>query len=317
MSRNEIPSDFPSQQVLLTNLHKKVTDDGEGGELVAFLEEKGIVLSDDVAKGVLAAGHHTDNLAYAKKGQKYCSERDVFMMPVITHFKGSSQFLKAYYTPETKSLGDWGILVTIGGKITLPTDVEGWSTSLDDLNTQNESYESPEVSPLVQYLTKKGIILADDIASCASATLKQTAMTTAKSSAGVSHHDMVIQWSIPLQHIRTIGVFLMKLHAGNEQYLTDYGYKIVESAKVLKTRNIKIPFGFTRLKQKAKLGGAFINTGTETLHIYAGKTIAGIPIILLAGAKLIVPKGYSSFCVTNTSATISAKLQVVPPKQVD
>ena len=142
-------------------------------------------------------------------------------------------------------------------------------------------------------------------------------MTTAKNNAKGSHHLMTIAWAIPLQHIRMIGKFLMKLYAGNEQALGDYGFKVVYATKALKTRNIKIPYGFTKLNLKAKIGGSFINTGTETLHIYAGKTITGTPIILLAGGKLIVPKGYSSFCVTNTSPSISAKLQVVPPKQVD
>ena len=271
---NEIPSDFPSQTALLTCIAKKVSEDGVSGELVAFLAKKNIVIADDIAKGVTAAGHYSDYLSFSKTGQKYCHERDQIVDPIIEHVSGSYQFLKAYYNP-------------------------------------------PAVSPLKQYLTKNGIVLADDITSCAAAALKDAAMFTAKSNAKVSHNHMSIVWTIPMQHIRTIGNFLMKLYAGNEQQLSDYGYKIVASAKSLKTRNLKIQYGISRLNQRAKIGGAFINKGTETLHIYAGKTITGTPVVLLAGEKLIVAKGYSCFCATNTSVVNSANLQVVPPKNVD
>jgi hypothetical protein len=142
-------------------------------------------------------------------------------------------------------------------------------------------------------------------------------MASAKTIAEDAHELVVTDWAEPLAHIRLIVAFLMKLYKGNTKKLGYYGITVVAAAKVKKTRNVKIPFGFTKLKQKGFLGGAFINTGTETLWIYKGKTATGTPIVLLAGAKMIIPKGYSSFCVTNTSATISAKLQVVPPKQVD
>ena len=314
---NEIPSDFPSQTALLTCIAKKVSEDGVSGELVAFLAKKKIVLADDIDKGVTAAGYYSDYLSFSKTGQKYCHERDQIVDPIIEHVSGSYQFLKAYYNPDIKDLGDWGGTITIGGKITLPTEIVGCTTAINNLNKQNISYLTPAVSPLKQYLTKNGIVLADDITSCAAAALKDAAMFTAKSNAKVSHNHMSIVWTIPMQHIRTIGNFLMKLYAGNEQQLSDYGYKIVASAKSLKTRNLKIQYGISRLNQRAKIGGAFINKGTETLHIYAGKTITGTPVVLLAGEKLIVAKGYSCFCATNTSVVNSANLQVVPPKNVD
>ena len=317
MPHIEIPSDLDSQTNLLDIIVKRVTTDGASGELVAFLAKKGIVLADDVAKGVTTEAHYSDSLSFARLGQKYCHERDVLIDPIIKKVSGSYQFLKALYTPDTKELGDWGATITIGGKITLPTEVVGCTTALDNLILKNNSYVSPAISPLKQYLTKNAIVLGDDSMGCAAAALKQDAMTTAKNNAKVAHHLMTIAWAIPLQHIRMIGKFLMKLYIGNEQALGDYGFKVVDAKKALKTRNIKIPYGFTKPNQRAKFGGSFINIGTETLHIYAGKTITGTPIILLAGGKLIVPKGYSSFCVTNTSAVNSAKLQIVPPKNVD
>lgn len=316
MSHNKIPTNFNAQTTLLDKIDEKVTADGSGGELVAFLAKKGIVLSDDIANGVTAANYYGTNLSLTKLGEKYCAERDALMLPVTTGLAGCFQYLKVYYKPEFKSLGDWDVTITNSGKITPPTDVAGWSILLTNFKIKNDSYVSPAVSPLAQYLTKKGIVLADFVTDVAAATVLEDSMKTAKSDASKAHNDMGNKWGIPLKHVSQIGAFLMKLHVGNEKELGEYGFTVVDTPKVLKTRNIKIHFGVTKLKQRANVGGAFINTGTETLHLYAGKTATGIPIILLAGAKLIVPKGYSSFCVTNASAVNSAMLQVVPPKMV-
>jgi|GEM_PF-837796 len=317
MSHNKIPTVFNDQTVLLGNILTKVTDDGSSSPLIAFLAKKGIVLTDDVANGVTAAGHYANNLTLTKQGEKYCEDRDALMLPITVGLNGSFQFLKPYYEPMYKTLGDWDVTITTGGKITLPTDVAGWTTLLTGFKAKNDSYELPEVSPLAQYLVKKNISLSDYVTSIADAAVLETNMKAAKKDAGKAHNDMVNDWALPLKHIRMIGVFLMKLYSGDEKALGEYGYTVVDTPKVLKTRNIKIPFGFTKLKQKAKLGGAFINTGTETLWIYKGKIVSGAPIVLLAGAKLIIPKGCSFFCVMNTSAVNSAKLQVVPPKKVD
>ncbi len=316
MSHNKIPTVFNDQTVLLGNILTKVTADGASSPLIAFFAQKGIVLADDVASGVTAAGHYANNLTLTKQGEKYCEDRDTLMLPITVGLNGSFQFLKPYYAPMYKTMGDWDVTITTGGKITLPTDVAGWTTLLTGFKAKNDSYVSPEISPLEQYLVKKNISLSDYVTSIAAAAVLETNMKSAKSDAGKAHNDMVNEWALPLKHIRMIGVFLMKLYSGDEKALGEYGYTVVNSTKVLKTRNIRIPFGFTKLKQKAKLGGAFINIGTETLWIYKGKIVSGAPIVLLPGAKFIIPKGYSSFCVTNTSAVNSAKLQVVPPKKV-
>ena len=97
----------------------------------------------------------------------------------------------------------------------------------------------------------------------------------------------------------------------------DYAIVVVATERIVKTREIKIAFGLGKLKKKATIGGAFINLGTTTLNIYAGKPIAGTPPVLLLGEKTIVPKGFSTFSVLNTSATTSGGLQVVPIKKVD
>ena len=316
MPRNEIPTDFTSQQKLLGTIETKVTADGPSGELIAFLAKNGIVIADDVAAGVTAAGHHTNNLSFTKQGQKYCAQRDVLMLPITVGSVGCFQFLKSYYKDDLKSLGDWDLTVTTSGKITLPIDVAGWTTLLTGFKAKNDSYAAPAVSPLAQYLVKKTISLADYLTKLGAAATLESEMKTAKSNAGKEHNNMVKEWALPLKHIKMEGSFLMKLYAGDEKAICDYGYTVVDDVKVLKTRNIKIPFGFTKLRQKATIGGGFINTGTETLWIYKGKIAAGAPIILLAGAKLIVPKGYSNFCVTNTSAVNSTKMQVVPPNKV-
>jgi hypothetical protein len=317
MPRSDVPTSLQPQVSLLGSIAKKVSADAAASPILAYLAQQGIVLADDVAKGVTVMSNYAIYSANAKISQDFREQRDVLMLPIVNGMTGSIQFLKGFYQPNYKPLGDWGITAATGGKITLPTTELEWQTLIGLMNTKNSSYIFPLISPLQQYLTLNSIVLADDITDIATAIVKNASMASAKTIAEDAHELVVTDWAEPLAHIRLIVAFLMKLYKGNTKKLGYYGITVVAAAKVKKTRNVKIPFGFTKLKQKGFLGGAFINTGTETLWIYKGKTATGTPIVLLAGAKMIIPKGYSSFCVTNSSATISAKLQVVPPKQVD
>ena len=82
---------------------------------------------------------------------------------------------------------------------------------------------------------------------------------------------------------------------------------------MIKTRLVSIAYGQSKLKMRVALGSEITNTGTEPINIYKGKTITGTPIVLAAGAKWIVIAGYSILSIENTSATIFAKLSILPP----
>ena len=312
MPHSEVSTNLESQVNLLGTINTKVSADGAGGPLVAYLAEQGIVLANDVAKGVTVTNNYTIYLADSKTSQDFREQRDAIMIPIEKRIIGCVQFLKGFFQPNYKSLGDWGITAEVGGKITLPATEEEWQTLIEAINTKNSSYIFPLISPLQQYLNLNNIILANDITNFAAAMVKSASMASAKVTAEDAHKLVVKDWAIPLSHIRLIVAFLMKLYAGKAKKLGYYGITVVNTPKVQKTRNIKLSITENKLRQEAELGSVLVNMGTGSLNIYKGKTITSTPTALAAGEKLLLVKGYSTFSVQNPSSVIKGILQIIP-----
>ena len=310
-----VPKSLQLQVSLLLSIAKRVSNDRDAGPLIAYLAKHNIILADDVETSVTVMDNYNIFLENAKTSQDFCEERNLLILPIINNMTGSIQFLKGFYQPNFKPLGDWGVTISTRGKITLPAGGIDWQTLILLIIKQNNSYELPNISPLTPYLVEQNIILADDASNIAQAIVKSTSMGKYKTISEEARQLANNDWAIPLAHIKLIVAFLMKLYKGNTKKLGYYGITVVKDPKVVKTRNMKILFGATKLNKRAEVGGTFINMGTKPLNIYKGKTATDIPIVLAPGEELIIPKGYSIFSVQNTSKTISGKLQVIPAKK--
>ena len=315
MSRKELPKTFLGQKLLQKTIKKKVDNDAANGELVAFLVDHGIDLVADTVLVTAAGVEYTSFLAFKKQSEKLCAQRDKLLNPVVKSVTGSVQFLKAYYQPDYKSLGDWDVVVTDGGKVTIATDPELFLTFLIAFKAENDTYTGLNISPLAQYLTKNKIDLAQCVTDTTAAVVIDDNFKIAKSNSEDAHQVMETKSALPFANLTLITNFLMKLYAGDEKGLSDYGIKVINAPKADKVKNIKLALGQSKLKVKTRIGSMFFNTGTVDLNIYKGKTISGDFIVLAAGAKLLVPKGYSKFSVYNPSTTTTGKLQLIP-KQI-
>ncbi len=316
MAHKELPTTFLGLKLLHKGIKKKVDFDAESGELVAYLDEQKIDLADEKVLIDAAALKYNSFLAYKKDSEKKCAQRDKLFNPVIKIVTGLVQVLKGYYQPEYKKMGDWDVEVTDGGKVTIATDPELFLTFLIAFKAENDTYEGLNISPLASYITKNEIDLDQCITDTTAALVFNDDYKTAKSNSEAAHQVMLTKSAMPFANLTLITNFLMKLYVGNEKGLSVYGLKTVNAAKVVKVKDIKLALGQSKLKIKTKIGSMFFNTGTEDLHIYKGSTITGEFIILAAGAKLLVPKGYSKFSVYNPSNNTSAKLQLIPKKIV-
>lgn len=314
MSRKELPTTFLGQKSLHEDIKKKVDDDAAGGELVTFLDDHAIDLAADKLLVDAAALKYTSFLTFKKQSEKLCAQRDKLLDPIIKTITETVQVLKGYYQPEYKNMGDWDVVVTDGGKVTIASDPALFLTFLIAFKAQNDTYTGLNISPLALYLSKNDIDLAQCVTDTTAAVVFHNDYKTAKTNSEDAHQVMVTKSALPFANLTVITTFLMKLYGGNEKGLAVYGLKTVTAAKVDKVKNMKLALGQSKLNSKTKIGNMFFNNGTVDLQIYKGKTITGDFIILAAGAKLLVPKGYSAFSVYNPSATTTGNLQLIPKK---
>ena len=313
MARYDVPSNFEEQVILLTDINKKVTADAGKSPLLEMLKNQGIVLSDDIASGVGASKSNSDLQANHIAGEKLCKERDLIMEIIMRDISGSYQFLKGHYKPVYKTVGEWGATVTNSGKVSYPTTTHGEVSMLALLKTQNDSFKLPAVSPLAPFLIQQSIDLVMDTTNAAIGLAKDKEMVEKKVAGFVcrEHRDNI--WKLPLEHIHTIGAFLMKLFKGDATLVGEYGFTVIVTPKVLKTRKVSIAYTQNKLNINIANGSVIINSGTVPINIYKGKTINGTPIPLGVGKKWIVVKGYGILSLENPSDTEFGNLNIEPP----
>ncbi len=99
MPRSDVPTSLQPQVSLLGSIAKKVSADAAASPILAYLAQQGIVLADDVAKGVTVMSNYAIYSANAKISQDFREQRDVLMLPIVNGMTGSIQFLKGFYQP--------------------------------------------------------------------------------------------------------------------------------------------------------------------------------------------------------------------------
>ena len=312
MARRKKVLKFADQTVLLGNINTQVIADGPTGPMVGVLASKAINLADDVATGVTASKNDVLFLADQKQSQLLMQQRNLLMDPINKDAADCLQFLKSLFKPNFKLVGNWGATITDGGKITYPTSTAEQVTLIDAIKTQNESYVLPAISPLAPFLTLQKINLANDSTDGATALLRESASLTAKRSAENYRELRDKNWPTVLTHIDEIGDFAMKFFKGNTKALGAYGFVVVDSAPVDKERSIVLAVGGKKLKIVVKIGSTILISGTVGVNIYKGKTISGTPTLAAAGSIFLILKGNSTISVENTSATVKAKITLVP-----
>lgn len=311
MARLIIPDDFTSQLTLLTNIVAKNTALGAASPLPAFLTQQGIVLATDVAAGTSAQTHETNRALLSKQSENYCQLRNNNFKTPWQNTTGSAQFLKQFYKGNTKQLGNWGFTITDSGKIIYPPAFADRAAIFTAFAQKSASYAPPPTNPLLPYITQQGIDLVKD------ATLVQQAITNNASfnaAAQQSENETELRnqlWLPVLEHIKTIGIFLMKLYSNNPKTLGLWGFVVDDSPQKPKLRTTRLKLGEQKTTNGVVLGSTLTNIGETEIHVYKGKTTTGTPVIVHAGEQFGIQKGFSIITVVNPSALQEAKFTVM------
>ena len=302
MSHINYPTDFTGQMVLFLAIKKKVDKDGDDSPLKDMLLHNEIDLEKDALDCVKATEYNTLFLAAKKNSEDLLEKRNLLMKPIMKHLRGAFQFLKKYYSTNYKEIVAWGGTITISGKISYVSGTQNRVQILTQLKKRSDSYIDLS-NPLLPFLTQNKINLETDASNGALAVIRHDDFKDAKSQAAVFSGKRDKKFAKSLTDTYTIGASLMALSPENTKSLCDYGFDIVTTVKIVKERIIELGIGKNRLAFRAKVGSVISNLGTKDLNVYKGKLIVGIPLLLKAGADLILTKGYSIFSVSNPSGT--------------
>ena len=311
MAHLDYPTDLLKSTELLAAIKAKVVEDGDDGELVLMLAKQKIDLDNDILEGEKALAYNESFDKATSDGQNYCEKRNNLLKPLMKHMRGAFQYLKILFIAEFKELGDWGAKINNNGKITYPTKTDAREKMFLDLKEKNDSYGVDE-SPLLPYLVKQDIDLADDATNFAKAVALNISFEEAEKEAGSLVQKRNNTWKKPSANIRKIGSFLMKFYADNVKTIGIYGFVVVASIKKIKVRNLKVQIGSYAMNKRVAIGDTVSNMGNADIYLFAGKKITSKRILLSSGKSWIVTKGYSTLSFFNPSTTTIGKLTLTP-----
>lgn len=310
MARLLIATDFLSLKALLELINAKNTADGANSLLKPYLTQKGINLPAQVAIGVQAKGFDDSRQLLFKQSTNYTQLRDLTFDPIAQRLKAEVQFLKGLYKPNVNALGDWNIEVVNNSRINYPGSFDDMSALAIKFFDKHLSYPTG-TSPLQPYITKNGINITTDRAAVLTAqdyAAKSIASAKASQTATEQRDNL---WQPVTEIIKGMGDYLFNLYGNNTKGLGDWGFVVDNSGAKPKEIKTKLVLGDKTTIKGLLIGSVLTNIGKIDIHVYKGSTTMGNPIIIHAGEKFGIAKGFNTITVSNPSELETAEFTTV------
>ena len=293
---------YPTIVTAIANLLKAVFTKNVANETVlkTFLNQQEIDLNEDTEKMNVAVQHDNSRVLLTRQSENARQLRDIKFAPVFNRVKGIVQFLKSFYKPNFKALGEWGITVLDSGKIVYPTDIDMQLNLFVKIKAKSDSY-TPETNPLTNYLTANGIDLIKDSALVTVARENNDKFNDYAKKAEIETADRDLLLQPITNHLRMIGDYLKNMYKDNPKELGLWGYVVDNNTAAPKNRTTKLIPGEKITIKSAVIGGNIANIGKVDIHVYKGTSTTGTPIIVHPSEKIAILKGYSTITIVNVS----------------
>lgn len=309
MSRVIIEPSIPALIKLVEKVDAKDHDDGAASPVRPYREKKNIVFADVLTDLNKAVTYHHNQITFSQQSENLIELRNNKMKPVMEHATGCIQFLKIYYEPNFKDLGDWGANITNSGKVIIPTDIYERDTLVTALRVQHDTYPAGS-SPLQPYLTKHGIDLGADVSAMAEAIAYHE---EAKTKADEAENNTELRNNIvepTIKMLRGIAEMLLKLYADNPRGICAWGFSVDDNPQKPTEQTSRLDLLTKRTYTSVKIGGLVTNLSKFDIHLYKGKEMIGDPIIIQPNKQFGVPKGYSTLTIYNPSTLSKAVVKI-------
>ena len=310
MARFGITESFEGRKSLFLSINEKHTTDGAASVLTDYLLGEKIVMSDNAASVGIASTHETNRFLFAGQASIQHKLRDNNFAVPWKDTLGAVQFLKHENKDNVKELTQWGIPITVDGKVKYPVGFDARALIVNAFWAKHGSFPVGK-SPLKVYVAENGITPAKTLSSVADAI---TADGAASVSIGQSRQETELRdasFDGVVSNVRNIGNFLMKLYLKTPTKVNDWGFVVETSAQPATTKTITLKTSELKTISHVKMDSVLNNTGTNELHLYKGKTTTGNPVIVHGGENFTVLRGYGIITVTNPSLTGEVKFSAV------
>jgi hypothetical protein len=308
MARINFPNIFAGIVKLFKDAKKKHDTMLPPKTLQPFLDEETIVLADDLLEVTAAETANTDFDKAGKEAEKLSKERDKKFGPVWIEHEGAVQALKKLYRKNPNKLGDWGVTVNAGGRISYPPDFVGRQGRVLVFIAKHNSFPVG-TSPLQPFLDENDIDIA--------------ANKTDADNALLDHNNFIIQDDLreqkrverdttiaPIEdHLRGMGQFLVNHFEKNPKKANDWGYEIDDSPQADVTRDGVVKFASQKTLQQLAIGKVISNTSSIEWKLFKGKTTSGVPVVLAPGGKFTIIRGYGTSTIKNENASQDGSYQ--------
>ena len=313
MARLILPTAIDAVSQLLADVRQKNLDLGTDSPITALLVQQGINLAADATALQAAKAHDLAAAALRSQSENYTALRNLKSEPVLKTVSGIGQVLKTFYKPSYTEVALWGIDITATGKISYPSAATDQDTLVKAIRQKNGTY-APGASPLAPYLAKEAID-PDTLAAAMADAVQFDNQATQNRNEAQNEIELRNQKMAPVvEHLRTIGAYLMDFYSDNPRQLGLWGFLVDENAQKPAEQVSKIKLLNKLTINSVVIGGGFTNIGETEVHLYKGKTTVGNPIILAPGEVFGIPKGFSTLTVSNPSPLKTAVIKVLVRK---
>ena len=298
MARMNFPNTFAGVVKLFKAVKKKYDAEAGASKLQPFLDEDGIDMTADETAVDAAAAANTDFEKAEKTAEKQVAARNVLFDPTFVFLEGAVQSLKKLYRRNPHKLGDWAVTVHGANRIVYPPDFLARRLLVLAFIAKHQTFP-PADSPLRPYLEENDIDIVQ--------------MKADATDALPLHEDFELQDGIKEQkraerdgligpieeHLRGEGQWLVNLFEKNPKKAGDWGFEVDDSPQADKIREGVIPAATSKVLRNLDVGKDFLNKGSTPLNLFPGASGTGTPIVLPAGKKFTVVRGFGIMTVVN------------------
>ena len=298
MSRLIIPSEFLAVTGLFKDMTDKHTADGVSSILTNFLTENLIDLAADTTRVDDAKAAHKIFQKSGKDAEKQFREAKRLFNPVMKQHRKCVQFLKRFYINNIGTLGDWSVTVN-GNKIVYPATIEASIEAVIDFIDKHLSY-APGTSPLKGFLDNNTEInLTANKAAAQAAATCQSDGEAANNTKEEKRADRDAFMAPVIEHLTSIGQFLVKTFASNPNTAGEWGYTVDNSPQGTKIRTGSVNISSSKVLTNLVNEGILVNESGFDIELYKGKTVSGTAIILHPGKPFVIKTGYGTVTLRN------------------
>jgi hypothetical protein len=104
-----------------------------------------------------------------------------------------------------------------------------------------------------------------------------------------------------MEHVHSIGGFLVQLYDTNPHKAGDWGFEIDDSPREEVIRKGTINPGQMKVIRNLAVGSIMTNKGTVSLKIHKGETAGSTPVTLDPNQKFVIARGFGMMTMQNES----------------